>query len=435
MIIMPEYVLKIISILDKQGYQAFLVGGCVRDILLSREPRDYDLATSASPTEIGRCFAKSFPIGARHGTVAVLMDGHHVEITTFRGKQPVHAAGDLTALAEDLARRDFTINAMAMDASGKLFDPWGGRRDLADKVLRAPNNQAEPRLAEDPLRMMRAVRLSTVYGLNITEDTQAAILRLTSLLEQVSRERVREELNRILVSEQPVQGVRMLQQFGLLSIIIPELELMVGVDQRNIRHDRDLFEHSLAVMEGVPARLKVRLAALLHDIGKPACFTIDEDGVGHFYGHHLAGISIAEDILYRLKYDQQTIHDVSLLVGAHMTRFGKLRDASLKKLVKHLGRHNLMDLYDLQRADILGSAPPYDFTELDEMKCEIEMVLSAKQPLEIQDLAVKGSDLITLGYHPGPALGEALNKLLELVLEDPEMNQTEGLLEKAREWL
>lgn len=435
MIVLPERLLNVINTLDKRSYQTFLVGGCVRDMLLFREPLDYDLLTSASLEEIQAVFSKTVSIGARHGSLLVFVDDLRIDISIFQLAQSKTSLTNRSHLENDLARRDFSINAMAMDLNGNIYDPWGGQQDLQDRILRATRNMAPDIFREDPLRMMRAIRFSLTYDFTIESQTCAAIKEYHHLLAQVAPERIREELNHILASEHPAQGIRMLQEYGLLPYIIPELALMVGVDQRNVRHDRDLFEHSLAVLEGVPARLNVRLAALLHDIGKPNCFTIDEAGIGHFYGHHMEGADISQEILKRLKYDQQTINDVSMLVGAHMSRFAKLRNASLKKLIKQVGRNNLQDLFDLQKADIIGSAPPYNFSELDQMEKDIKEILEEGDPLEMKDLAVNGSDLIKLGYVPGPVLGEVLNDLLELVLNDPAKNQRTILLEIASQRL
>jgi tRNA nucleotidyltransferase (CCA-adding enzyme) len=432
--VLPEYILSIMQRLEDNNFQAFVVGGCVRDLLLGHSPVDYDLVCSASLVQISSIFSRILPIGAKHGTVTVLADDHRVELSTYKNTDLGAFNGQYSDLERDLAGRDFTINAMAMDGSGNLYDPWGGCADLQAKTIRATCNQAEQRFTEDPLRMMRAIRFAAVYDFQICEQTYAAILKLNQLLTGVARERVREELNRILISKRASQGIRSLQASGLMVHIIPELELMVGLDQKNIRHDRDLFEHSLAVLDGVPARLKVRLAALLHDIGKPACFTVDAGGTGHFYNHHLAGIEISRTILKRLKYDGETVNDVALLVGAHMTRFAKLRNASLKQLIRQLGENNLQDMYDLQKADILGSAPPYEFAELEQMQLEISEIMHSQQPLELKDLAVSGSDIIALGYTPGPALGETLQKLLDVVLANPAKNQPDELLEIARQW-
>ncbi len=435
MMILPEPLLNVINTLAKRGCQTFLVGGYVRDMLLHREPQDYDLLTSASLEEIEESFSKTVAIGAQHGSLLVIVDDLKIDISTMQVDRSITLAANHSSLEKDLARRDFSINAMALDLHGNICDPWSGQQDLQNKIIRATLNRARELFSEDPLRMMRAIRIFSVYGFTIEPHTYAAIIECHRLLAQVAPERIREELNRILRSERPAQGIRMLQECGLIPYIIPELAPMVGLDQRNFRHNRDLFEHSLAVLEGVPARLNVRLAALLHDIGKPGCFTVDEGGIGHFYGHHLEGIGISQKILKRLKYDQQTIDDVSMLVGAHMSRYAKLQDASLKKLIKQVGQDNLPDLFALQKADIIGSAPPYDFSELDKMESDTRKILGEGLPLEIKDLAVNGTDLITLGYDPGPILGAVLSELLELVLDDPAKNQRTNLLEIARQRL
>lgn len=432
---LPEPLLRAINILDQRGYQTFLVGGCVRDMLLCMEPQDYDLLTSASLVEIEASFSQTVAIGACHGSLLVIVDGLKIDISTMQADQSIIIEANCSSLVQDLARRDFSMNAMAMDLRGNIYDPWNGQEDIQNRIIRATRNMAREIFSKDPLRMMRAIRLSAVYGFTIESHTYAAIIEYHHLLSQVAVERIREELNRILRSERSAQGIRMLQECGLISCIIPELEPMVGFDQRNFRHNRDLFEHSLAVMEGVPARLNIRLAALLHDIGKPGRFTVDEAGVGHFYGHHLEGIGISQKILKRLKYDQQTINDVSMLVGAHMSRYAGLRDASLKKLITQVGQDNLSDLFALQKADIIGSAPPYDFSELDKMETDTRNILGERFPLEIKDLAVNGTDLLMLGYAPGPVVGSVLKELLELVLDDPAKNQPAILLELARQRL
>jgi len=434
MIHLPEPLLKVINTLENGGFQTFLVGGCVRDMLLHRQPRDYDLLTDASIPEIKADFGKTVDIGAQHGSLILILDGFRIDINTMQSLPPVKTV-ESSLLEQDLARRDFTINAMAMDLSGRVYDPWQGRQDLQDKIIRATCNRPVEVFTDDPLRMLRAVRLATVYGFRIETETYDAIREYRALLSQSAPERVREELNRILLSNRPAQGIRMLQDCGLMPYIIPELEPMVGMDQRNFRHNLDLFEHSLAVLEGVPPRINVRLAALLHDIGKPCCFTVDDEGTGHFYDHHMAGIGISQKVLKRLKYDQRTVNDVSTLVGAHMSRYAKLRTSSLKKLIMQVGQDNLQDLFDLQKSDIIGSAPPCDFSQLDKMREDIREILREGLPLEMKDLAVNGTDLIDLGYSPGPLLGAVLNEMMDLVLEDPSQNQREFLLAFAKQRL
>lgn len=426
--ILPPYVSKIINILNVHNREAFVVGGCVRDLLMDIEPSDYDIATSALPQEVMGWFPKTVPTGIGHGTVTVLMEGVPVEVSTFKGT----TAGQYD-LYQDLLRRDFTINAIAMDTQGTIYDPFGGREDLKKQIIRSPLNQSRERFLEDPLRMMRAIRFAASFDFCLHSTVSEAIIDSHELIRQVSVERIREELNKIFISDHPSLGIKLLLSHNLLAHVIPEAMPMVDFDQHNKNHDKDVFQHALAVLEAVPPRLNVRWAAFLHDIGKPATFTRGEDGVGHFYGHHMKGQEITRSILERLKYDNKTIEDITILVGAHMTRFARFRNANLKKLVNQVGEHNLQDLYDLQKADILGSAPPADFSALEEMQTEIEQILHENSPLKVQDLAINGHDLIKIGIAPGPDMGKLLNNLLEVVLEDPQKNNAPTLLSLAKE--
>ncbi|MDD4238480.1 MAG: HD domain-containing protein [Desulfotomaculaceae bacterium] len=420
---MPAYLVKVISTLKQNGYQAFVVGGCVRDILMGNEPADYDVATSATVQEIRSLFRKTVPTGEKHGTVAVLIDGFTVEVSTFKSYELGESS---TGLEQDLSLRDFTVNAMAVDENGSLYDPFGGKQDLLNKIIKSPRNEPEQRFMEDPLRMLRAIRFCSTFGFSMYPDTYQAITKHYALLQKVAPERIRGELNLILLSGLPALGIRLMLETGLLQQVLPEA--VAGFAQRSIRHNKNVFEHTLAVVEGVPSRLKVRLAALLHDIGKPNTFSIDENGVDHFYGHHLEGQKMVENILRRLKYDNKTIGDVSVLVGEHMSRYPKVRNSSFKKLINRVGKHNLEDLFDLQKADIMGAAPPYDFSELDDIQAGINQILSERLPMSIKDLAVKGDDLIEIGFEPGPELGRVLDLLLEEVLEDPDKNERAILL-------
>jgi len=413
--------------LNSHNKEAYAVGGCVRDLLLEQPPTDFDVATSALPREIMAIFPKTVPTGIKHGTVTVFMDGVPVEVSTFKGLDIGQGS-----LSEDLRHRDFTINAIAIDAARVIYDPFGGREDLREKIIRSPLNQSRERFQEDPLRMLRAIRFAVCLGFTLHPSVTEAMAECYPSISQVSIERIREELNKILVSDRPSLGIRLLLEHNLLEYIIPEAMPMVGFDQYNKNHDKDVFQHALAVLDGVPPRLNVRWAAFLHDIGKPATFTRDEKGVGHFYGHHLKGQEITRQILERLRYDHKTIEDITTLVGAHMTRFARFRNANLKKLVSQVGEHNLQDLYDLQKADILGSAPPFDFTSLEEMQAEIEQILREKHPLTIEDLAVNGYDLMEIGIEPGPGMGKLLNQLLEIVLEEPQKNNRGTLLELSK---
>lgn len=430
---LPGHVLFVIKKLEDSGHPVYLVGGCVRDLLLNRIPKDYDVTTSASLSDIKACFQKTASIGERHGTVAVIIEDQQVEVSTFKSGENTPKPCD--GLLADLARRDFTINAMAMDREGNIIDPYGGQEDLVRRVLRSPLGQEKTRMLEDPLRMMRAVRFCACYGFSLSDAMVQVIRENRDELKRVAAERIREELNLILLSDQPSQGIRLLIELGLMQHVIPEVLAMVNFDQRHPRHNRDLLEHTLVVVEGVPARITVRLAALLHDIGKPGTFFTDEKGTGHFYGHQELGSRMAVQILKRLKYDTKTVHTVSILVAEHMSHLLDLKTPAIKSLIVRVGEEHLQDLFALQKADIMASAPPYDLSGLERMQEEIKKILSEKPPITVQDLAVNGYDLIELGYTQGPRIGDVLNQLLDLVLEKPEMNRREILLEEARKYL
>lgn len=426
---LPVYVREVIDTLRENGKPAWLVGGGVRDLLMGQKPVDYDVVTAATTGEIRAWFGKTVPVGEKHGTIAVLLGGGTVEVSTLKGTaNPVR-------LADDLLRRDFTINAMAVDEQGNIIDPYGGLVDIKNRLIRSPEDLAGERFQEDPLRMMRAIRFCVAAGYSLHPNVYEAIRHNSGELNRTAPERIRAELNRILVADRPAHGIILLLETGLLQQFLPEVVAMVGFDQKNKRHNKDVFEHTLAVLEAAPARINVRLAGLLHDIAKPNTFTISEDGIGHFYGHHLEGRKMSEEILRRLKYDNQTIEDVSILVAEHMSRFPKVRNANLKRLINRAGERNLEDLFDLQRADILGSAPPFDFADLDNMMVGVTRIINEKPPLTVKDLAINGHDLIGLGIKPGPYMGQILRYLMDVVLEKPDKNDNDVLLELAEDYI
>jgi len=433
MMYLPDYVLEMLKTIRSTNQEAYLVGGCVRDILMAQEAADYDITTTATIDQLKQLFPRVIPVGEKHGTVIVLSpDGQRVEVSALKSRCQRYEQA--ATLEDDLRLRDFTINAMAMDEKGRIIDPYGGRTDLKHKMIRSPLGESQDRFREDPLRMMRAVRFAVTLGFALDEDLHRDMMVNAPLICDVAVERVRSELDRILVSDYPAQGMRLMNETGLLRYILPEVQAMVGFEQRNFRHDKDIFEHSLAALDAVPPRLKVRLAALLHDVGKPVTFTIDANGVGHFYNHHLEGSKIAADLLGRLKYDKQMIEDVSRLVAAHMSRFAQLKDNGLIKLVRSISERNWQDLLDLQKADIVSSAPPYDFSGINAMQEDYDRILREKRPMDLKDLTINGRDLIALGYKPGPAMGELLKHLLEVVLNDAQQNRKEILIDLARDF-
>lgn len=415
--------LEIRTMLDKlkqNGFQAYLVGGAVRDLLMKRPVRDFDLVTSAPPEEVMRIFPRHWPLGLKHGTVTVAVGDCRAEITTFRD----------SGLAGDLALRDFTINAIAMDDSGALFDFCKGQADLDRRLIRSPG-LPEERLQEDGLRMLRAVRLAAELDFGIDPHLASAIQKLAPRIQDCSPERIREELNLMLLLPAPSRALRLLRHLGLLEHVLPELDQCYGFEQHSRHHHLNVFDHTMLALDSSPPRLDTRLGALFHDIGKPACFTMDDDGAGHFYDHHLVGIEITEAAMKRLHYSKRTIEKVKLLVQHHMSRFEALGERGARRLIRQVGEDNLQDLYDLQAADIKASFRCGDFSHLHQLQAAVDRVLKEGSALELKDLAITGRDLLALGWKEGPALGQILGELLEMVIENPGLNQRETLLAEA----
>lgn len=427
----PSPVGKVMDVLLRAGFQAYLVGGSVRDILLHREPADYDVATDARPSEVKSLFPRVIPTGEKYGTVTVRED-MDVEVTTFRrdgryldGRRPQSVAFS-DSLEEDVLRRDFTVNALAMDRDGRVIDLVNGLPDLERRLVRCVGDPRE-RFREDALRMMRAIRFACQLEGNLEKRTGDAIKECSALITKVSKERIRDELVKILLSNQPGTGVALLESSGLLAYILPEVQACVGFGQKSEHHDRSVFGHIIATLDGTPPRLNVRLAALLHDIGKPGTFSVDAEVERHFYGHHLEGEKLAREALTRLRFDSKTVSAVATLVREHMSRYKFLRPKNPKKFINAVGVENLQDLFDLQAADIAAHKPPHDFSKLNALKDEIRDILVRGEPLTLKDLAVDGDILKSWGMKPGKKLGEMLEVLLEKVLDDPSVNTVEGL--------
>lgn len=441
---MPVNVKQILSIFQNEGYEAYIVGGCVRDSLLNREINDWDICTSAKPEQMveicKKMNLKYVPTGLKHGTITILISNVGYEVTTFRidgdysdNRHPNNV--EFTSnLREDLSRRDFTINAMAYNEFAGLIDPFLGYEDLKNKIIKCVGNPKD-RFKEDALRMMRAVRFSCQLGFVLNEDVFNSITILNENIKYISKERIRDEFCKILISNNAVKGICNLMDTYLMENIIPELNKCVAFNQHNKHHDQDVFKHTLSVVENISPKLELRLAALLHDIGKPECFTIDSKGEGHFIGHNQISADKARGILNRLKFDNKTIDKVCLLVYEHMSKHELLNNKTKKKFINRVGTDNLDDLFELQIADIKASAKEYqDFSQVLKLKEDCRRILTEKEPLKIKDLKINGNDLIKLGINPGKEVGLILNSLLEEVLEDPGINEREKLLEivKAR---
>ena len=427
---LPPYVLNCINALEAAGFAAYAVGGCVRDALLGLEPQDYDLCTAALPEQTEAVFSDHRLVlaGKKHGTVGVITEEGVVEITTFRtegayldNRHPewVEFLEDVTG---DLARRDFTVNAMAYSPTRGFADPFGGREDLKDRILRAVGDP-QTRFREDSLRILRGARFAAKYRLTPDPSTLDAMFTLRALMGNLARERVFEELCKLLLH----CDAECLMRFApVVTAVIPELEACVGFDQHNPHHIYDIFEHTARAAEGVPPILSLRWAALLHDVGKPACFTREENGRGHFYGHPKVSAELAEDILRRLKAPTALREDVVFLCDRHMVTLEPDEKILLRRLNQH-GEARVRLLLPLQRADLMatGTRTPGDAAFFDAVE-DMLRTLTA-QCFRIRDLAVNGNDLMALGLK-GRAIGQTLQHLLEQVMEGRLPNEKDVLL-------
>ena len=435
---MPEWdprALEVLHRLEAAGHRAVLVGGCVRDSLLSIPLHDYDAATSARPEEIKAACAglRCVETGIKHGTITVLSDGLSVEVTTFRteGDYSDHRHPDRVEftddLALDLARRDFTINAMAWERSG-LVDLYGGQEDLNRKNVRCVGNP-DRRFEEDALRLLRGLRLAAQLEFTIHPDTAAAIRRHAAELSHVAWERIAAEFVRLICS---AGAGRVLLEFpDVVTRIIPELAPAVGFDQRNPHHCYDVYTHSVKVMEQVPPVPALRLAALLHDVGKPATFSVDERGVGHFYGHTRVSAQLAQKALERLRLDKATRERTVTLVERHDLPV-EPTERWTGRWLSRLGEDVLFDLLALKRGDVLACVHKEgDAAFLDRAEQMARELLEREPCLTLWDLAVNGRDAMAAGLE-GPAIGRALNGLLRRVAEGELLNDRAVLLRALR---
>jgi tRNA nucleotidyltransferase (CCA-adding enzyme) len=440
----PEPVKSVVSRLQESGFKAFLVGGCVRDLLMRTQPKDYDIATSAQPKQVQPLFAKVLPTGVQHGTVTVLLNGMSVEVTTFRaegeyldGRHPSSVTFG-TDIAEDLSRRDFTINAIAFDPiSGELCDPFGGEADIAARRVRSVG-QAEVRFSEDGLRALRAVRFATVLGFELDPQTAKAIPGSLSSFKKVSSERIREEFCKIMLSERVSAGIELLRTTDLLVAFLPEVLEGLGQLQDN-RYAGDVYAHTLATVAASPADLSIRLAALLHDVAKKRTAVTRGGQQGFdFPAHEGVGASMSEEILERLKFPRATIEVVATLVRHHQEDWlGEWTEVRIRRFLAQVGEGAAERLLILAEANLRGRGLPVE-PELDrvqQLRSQIEAVLADRPPLSPKDLALDGHAVMQLlGIGPSPRVGEATRFLLDRVLENPMLNSEAILTEELRKW-
>ena len=435
-ILLPEKVNKIIHTIQAAGFEAYAVGGCVRDSILGREPDDWDITTSAKPKDIKKLFKRTIDTGIEHGTVTVMQDKEGFEVTTYRidgeyedSRHPKEVTFT-SNLREDLRRRDFTINAMAYNDEVGLVDIFEGISDIEKKVVRCVGD-AKERFTEDALRMMRAVRFSAQLGYSIEENTQKAIKELAPTLQKISAERIQVELVKLVTSKNP-DYLRIAYETGITKVIFPEFDLCMNTEQNNPHHIYTVGEHTLQSMKYVEKEKVLRLAMLFHDMGKPKTMTTDEKGINHFHGHNEISSEITKEVLRRLRFDNDTLHKVERLVFYHDYRPG-LTDKGIRRFVSKIGKELFPMYLCVQRADVLAQS---DYKKADKLQNiekagEIfEGILEREECFCLKDLAITGKDLIEQGIKPGKEIGEILSSLLDMVIENPELNKKEILLSK-----
>lgn len=438
-ITLPTPVARALSVLEACGYEGYTVGGCVRDSLLGRAPNDWDITTNATPEEMKVCF-KNFRVietGIRHGTLTVIVDGMQLEITTYRNdgeyldnRHPVQVTFSKN-IEDDLSRRDFTVNAMAYHPQKGFVDLFGGREDLQNRIIRAVGD-AKTRFEEDGLRILRAIRFASVLDFDIAEDTAKAVHACKNLLSGIAAERIREELCKLICGPGAVRILR--EYIDVISVFLPELARCVGFEQNTKYHCYDVFEHTLqalALCEDYD--LVTRLGILLHDIGKPLCYTEDEQG-GHFKGHAPVGVEITKEVLSRLRFDNETIRRMELLVEWHDIPLSAEKKR-VKRLLQKLSDADILRLLEIKRCDRLAHAP--DFRE---MPPDLALIPSVMEEIRAEDaclslrtLAIGGDDLMALGVPKGKQIGELLHTLLDDVIEERLPNEKEALLHAAKE--
>jgi len=435
---LPHNVDKIITTLQENGYEAYAVGGCVRDSILGRVPGDWDITTSAMPEETKALFQKTFDTGIEHGTVTVLLDGEGYEVTTYRidgeyedSRHPKEVTFT-RSLEEDLLRRDFTINAMAYNRKDGLVDLFGGIDDINRKVIRCVGN-AQARFSEDALRILRGIRFAAQLGFEIEDETRRGMKELAHTLKKISAERIQVELIKTLISPNP-SLLRDAYEMGITEQFLPEFDQMMVMEQENMHHKYTVGEHTLCALENVRNDKVLRLTMLLHDIGKPSAKTIDENGVAHFYMHAAEGEKITKNILKRLKFDNDTLNKVSRLVLYHDYRMPPT-DKCVRRAVNTIGEELFPYYLEVCRADILAQSD-YEkeekFLNLSNIEEIYHEIVEKNQCVSLKTLAVSGKDLIQAGMKPGKEIGDKLGEFLEIVLDNPELNTKEELLSRLQ---
>lgn len=439
-IVLPKNVKTIIKILNTHNYEAFIVGGCVRDSVIGLTPHDWDICTNAKPEEIKKCFENfnTFDSGIKHGTISVVLDGEVFEVTTYRidgtysdNRRPdsVTFTSDIT---QDLARRDFTINAMAYNEQSGLIDPYGGRNDLSDKIIKCVGNP-DFRFNEDALRIIRALRFASVYNFDIDDETAKSIHKNADLLNNIAVERISAELSKLLPgygAEQILNNYR-----DVIAVFIPEIKPMFDYNQHTKHHNRDLWHHTTYAVKSIDNTSLLRMSMLLHDIGKPKACKRDEDGTCHFKGHPKYSAEMAETILRRLKYSNDFIETCITLIKYHDVRFSGSK-RQLRHVMSAIGDKNVELLLKIQRADIMAQSDYNHKEKLEKLNLACQTykeILADKDCFTLKQLKINGNDIKNLGLSEGNKIGKILKILLGLVIEDKIENEKSALIKKAEE--
>jgi len=431
----PPDAVYLLRTLHQAGYEAYLVGGCVRDLLREAEPHDWDICTSALPTQTKQCFTghRIFETGIKHGTVTILLNEKPFEVTTYRidgtysdGRHP-DSVQFSKRLWDDLSRRDFTMNAIAMDETGVIQDPFQGLEDIRHGIIRCAG-EPDQRFQEDGLRVLRALRFSAVLEYSIHADTANAIHQHKTILERVSAERINTEVKKLLVG--PRAGDVLREYPDVFCQFWPDLAPLVALEQNNPWHCFGGWEHTIHALEAAPADVVLKLAVLLHDIGKPACKTTDANGIDHFYGHASVSAKMANQMLRALKFDRDTRQKVVCLVENHDAAICAT-DKNIRRWLHKLGREMFFQLLEVKRADNMGQAYETVRERLDELQriqCRAGEMLAEEQCFSIKDLAVNGKDILNTGIPEGPEIGRILNNLMDKILNGEVQNEKERLL-------
>lgn len=428
-----DNVLHILDVLRENGHQAYVVGGCIRDCIIGVKPGDWDIATAALPQAVKQLFPKTIDTGIKHGTVTVVLGGIGYEVTTYRIDGEYHdfrkpeSVSFTTSITEDLSRRDFTVNAMAYGPTEGLIDPFGGLEDIGSGTIRAVG-EPDKRFNEDALRMLRAVRFAAQLGFGIEAVTLASIVRNHKLIENISAERIRDELTKILMSDSP-SSFSLLWDTGLIRYTLPEFEPCFRTEQHNPYHAYNVAEHTLRSVENIAKDKALRWTMLFHDMGKPGTRTTDEKGIDHFYNHQQLSVKLAKTAMLRLRFDNRSMERILLLVKCHDMHL-KAEPRSVRKAMSKVGSA-FEDLLKVMEADkkaqnpILLDERNKRFHELWEIYRKIR---EEGQCTSLRDLAIGGKDLLAMGMQPGKEIKELLNQLLEKVIEKPELNNKDTLL-------